>query len=162
MKRLTPTTTRRPLLTFFSSVVGGVGDLALEPAVVDAGVDALEDRAVAELVEVGEDGFGLALHLVGHPLDVVRAAERVGDLRHAGLVGDDLLGAQGDAHRLLGGQGQGLVEGVGVQALVPPSTPASASMATRAMLTSGCWAVSDTPAVWVWKRSCSERGLVAP
>ena len=45
---------------------------------------------------------------------------------------------------------------------VPPSTPASASMAVRTMLTSGCWAVSDTPAVWVWKRSCSERGSVAP
>ena len=45
---------------------------------------------------------------------------------------------------------------------VPPSTPANASMAVRTMLTSGCWAVSDTPAVWVWKRSCSERGLVAP
>ena len=25
------------------------------------------------------------------------------------------------------------------------------------MLTSGCWAVSDTPAVWVWKRSCIDR-----
>ena len=45
---------------------------------------------------------------------------------------------------------------------VPPSTPASASMAVRTMLISGCWAVSDTPAVWVWKRSCSERGSVAP
>ena len=27
------------------------------------------------------------------------------------------------------------------------------------MLTSGCWAVRDTPAVWVWNRSCSERSL---
>ena len=25
------------------------------------------------------------------------------------------------------------------------------------MLFSGCWAVSDTPAVWVWKRISSER-----
>ena len=45
---------------------------------------------------------------------------------------------------------------------VPPSTPASASIAVRTMLTSGCWAVSDTPAVWVWKRSCSERSDSAP
>ena len=45
---------------------------------------------------------------------------------------------------------------------VPPSTPASASMAVRTMLTSGCWAVSDTPAVWVWKRSCIDRSSWAP
>ena len=44
---------------------------------------------------------------------------------------------------------------------VPPSTPARASMAVRTMLTSGCWAVSDTPAVWVWNRSWSERALPA-
>ena len=45
---------------------------------------------------------------------------------------------------------------------VPPSTPASASMAVRTMLSSGCWAVSDTPAVWVWNRSVIDRGSVAP
>ena len=45
---------------------------------------------------------------------------------------------------------------------VPPSTPASASMAVRAMLTSGCCAVSDTPAVCVWNRRVSERSSVAP
>ena len=37
--------------------------------------------------------------------------------------------------------------------LVPPSTAASASTAVRTMLLSGCCAVSETPAVWVWKRS---------
>ena len=81
------------------------------------GEDAFEDRAVAELVEMGEDLFGLALHLVGHPLDVVRAAERVGDERDAGLVGDHLLRAQRDPRRLLGRQRQRFVERVGVQAL---------------------------------------------
>ena len=45
---------------------------------------------------------------------------------------------------------------------VPPSTAASACMATRTMLLSGCCAVSVLPAVWVWKRSCSARGWVAP
>ncbi len=45
---------------------------------------------------------------------------------------------------------------------VPPSTPARASMAVRAMFSSGCWAVSDTPAVWVWNRMRIERGSVAP
>jgi hypothetical protein len=35
-------------------------------------------------------------------------------------------------------------------------------MAVRTMLTSGCCAVSETPAVWVWKRNCIERSEVAP
>ena len=45
---------------------------------------------------------------------------------------------------------------------VPPSTAASASSAVRTMLTSGCCAVSDTPAVWVWKRMSSDRSRFAP
>ena len=45
---------------------------------------------------------------------------------------------------------------------VPPSTPASASIAVRTMLLSGCWAVSDTPAVWVWKRISHDFGFLAP
>ena len=46
--------------------------------------------------------------------------------------------------------------------LVPPSTAASACRAVRTTLLYGCWAVSDTPAVWVWKRNCQERGFFAP
>ena len=45
---------------------------------------------------------------------------------------------------------------------VPPSTPASASTVVRTTLLSGCCAVSDTPAVCVWKRISHERGLFAP
>jgi hypothetical protein len=45
---------------------------------------------------------------------------------------------------------------------VPPSTAASASNAVRTMLFSGCCAVSDTPAVCVWKRTIHERGSFAP
>ena len=45
---------------------------------------------------------------------------------------------------------------------VPPSTPASASIAVRAMLFSGCCAVSDTPAVCVWKRISHDFCLRAP
>ncbi len=37
--------------------------------------------------------------------------------------------------------------------LVPPRTAASASTAVRTTLLYGCWAVSETPAVCVWKRS---------
>ena len=45
---------------------------------------------------------------------------------------------------------------------VPPSTAASASIAVRTMFSSGCCAVSDTPAVCVWKRMSQERGSFAP
>ena len=45
---------------------------------------------------------------------------------------------------------------------VPPSTAASASIAVRIRFTSGCCAVSDTPAVCVWKRINQERGFFAP
>ena len=85
-------------------LVGGVGDLALEPVVLDARDRTLEHRAVAELVEVGEQLLGLSLDLVGERLDVPRPAERIGDVGDVGLVGDHLLGAQRDARRLLGRQ----------------------------------------------------------
>ena len=45
---------------------------------------------------------------------------------------------------------------------MPPSTAASASIAVRTMFTSGCCAVSDTPAVCVWNRSSNDRGSFAP
>ena len=71
------------------------------------------------LVEVGEQLLGLALHLVGQRLDEVRPAERVGDVGDVRLVGDHLLGAQGDARRLLGRQRHRLVHRVRVQRLRP-------------------------------------------
>ncbi len=45
---------------------------------------------------------------------------------------------------------------------VPPSTAASAWTVVRTTLLYGCWAVSEQPAVWVWKRSIQERGFLAP
>ncbi len=45
---------------------------------------------------------------------------------------------------------------------VPPSTAPRPCSATRTRLTSGCWAVSWTPAVWVWKRSIWDLGFLAP
>ena len=45
---------------------------------------------------------------------------------------------------------------------VPPSTAASASMAVRTMLFSGCCAVSEHPAVCVWNRSRSDCSCFAP
>ena len=44
---------------------------------------------------------------------------------------------------------------------VPPSTAASACSAVRTTLLYGCCAVSDTPAVCAWKRSCHDRGFFA-
>ncbi len=45
---------------------------------------------------------------------------------------------------------------------VPPRTAASAWSVTRGTLTSGCWAASVEPAVWVWNRSIIAFGSVAP
>ena len=45
---------------------------------------------------------------------------------------------------------------------VPPRTAASAWIVTRTMLLYGCCAVSEQPAVCVWKRSIHERGSFAP
>ena len=44
---------------------------------------------------------------------------------------------------------------------VPPSTAARAWKAVRTTFTAGCCALSVEPAVCVWKRSWSERGLRA-
>jgi len=41
-------------------------------------------------------------------------------------------------------------------------TAASASTAVRAMFSSGCCAVSETPAVCVWNRSFHDRSSRAP
>ena len=45
---------------------------------------------------------------------------------------------------------------------VPPSTAASACIAVRTMLFSGCGLVSVAAAVWEWKRSRIDSGFFAP
>src|SRR5512141_2942162 len=45
---------------------------------------------------------------------------------------------------------------------VPPRTPASAWSVVRITLLYGCCAVSEQPAVCVWKRHIQERGSFAP
>ncbi len=91
----------------------GVGDLALG--------EVLADRLdhPPHLVDPGEVVVGGRLHLIGQLLDEPGAAERVGRVGRSGLEGDDLLGAERDPDRLLGRQGERLVEGVGVQRLGP-------------------------------------------
>ena len=64
-------------------------------------------------LEVVHDLDDARLGRVGQRLDEVRAAERVGDPGDAGLVGEDLLGAQRERGRLLAGQRERLVPGGG-------------------------------------------------
>src|SRR5919108_611393 len=88
-----------------------LGDLALRVALLDR-----LDHA-AELVDLAELGIGRLLEAIGERLDEVGAAERVDRVRDAGLVGDDLLRPQRDAHRLLCGERERLVVGVRVERL---------------------------------------------
>ncbi len=96
--------------------VGGVLDLLLDVAALDGAEHAVEPVAI-ECGDGVEVGLGAGFELVGEGFDEVGAGERVGGVGDAALVGEDLLGAEGDAGGLLGGQGEGLVEAVGVQAL---------------------------------------------
>ena len=60
---------------------------------------------------------GRGLDLVGQALHEVRPGQRVDRVGDPGLVGQHLLGPQGQAGRGLARQGEGLVVGVGVQRL---------------------------------------------
>ena len=71
-----------------------LGNLPLEPAALDPSNDS-PDR-----VDLGEQGFGFALQLVGECLDVVRAAQRVDHLGDARFVRQDLLRPQRHLHGL--------------------------------------------------------------
>ncbi len=57
------------------------------------------------------------LDVAGEPLDGERAAERVDDVGHPGLVGEDLLSPERDPDGALGGECQGFVHRVRVQGL---------------------------------------------
>jgi hypothetical protein len=73
-------------------------------------------------------------------------------------VGDDLLGAQRDLRRALGRQRERLVEAVGVQRLGAAADRGEALQRDAHDVVLGCWAVSVTPPVWVWKRSIAALG----
>ena len=91
--------------------VGGLLDLLLH----ELGLDGVHRAAHA--VDPLEVLPGRLLDLVGQRLDEPRAGQRVDGVGDPRLVADDLLGPQGDLGRLLGGQAEGLVEAVGVEAL---------------------------------------------
>ena len=91
--------------------VGRVRDLALEESLFDGGDDA------AQLLHAAEVIIRLLLHAVSLGFDEKAAAQRVDGVGHTRLFGDDLLGAQGNGHSMLGGQRQCFVEGVRMQGL---------------------------------------------
>ena len=93
--------------------VRGVGDLALRVALPDRGD---HPAPPVDLVEVAPD---LPLGLVGQGLDEPRSAERIDRRIDAGLLGDDLLLAEGQLGGLGGRHRERLVVGVGVQRLGP-------------------------------------------
>ena len=91
--------------------------LVLDPALDPAALDRRDGTAA--LVDLRDDPPRLALDGVGQSLDVLRTAERVGDVCDARLVQQHLLRAQRDRRRALGGQGERLVVAVRVQRLAP-------------------------------------------
>ena len=100
------------LLLDLALIAGGaVGDLALEISVFDGGQHAPQGFNFAE------HPIGVLFHPGGQGLDEIRAAKRINRVGHTTLVGDDLLGAQGNLNGTLAGQGQRFVERVGVQRL---------------------------------------------
>src|SRR4030042_1918795 len=92
-------------------IIGGTGDLALNVSAAD------RFDGPAHLVNFLEILHRPVFYAVGEGLKEIRAGERVDGIGHAAFLGDDLLGPQGDPDRLLRGQGQRLVAGIGVQRL---------------------------------------------
>ena len=97
-------------------------DFPLEP--VGAGADLLLDEALfngghgaAHAVDLVDVVLGPGLDFVGKVFDVIGTRQGVDGVADVGLIGHHLLGAQRHLDRQLGGQGQGLVIGVGVQGL---------------------------------------------
>ena len=70
------------------------GRALLDAQLGHAGGDGLGHAA--QLLDLLDEGPGLVGQVVGQLLDVVAAAERVDDVRHAGLLGQDQLGVAGD------------------------------------------------------------------
>src|SRR5579883_2971117 len=78
--------------------VGSLFNLALDVALLD-GAD-----AAAEFINLADILLRLPLQLIGQRFHVIRASQWVNRIRHARLIGQNLLGAQRDTHRILGWQ----------------------------------------------------------
>ena len=100
------------------------------------------------------------LELVGEGLDEVRAAQRIGRLGDAGLVGEDLLGPEGQPRADSSvGRASASSRALVCRLCAPPRTAASAWTVVRTTLLSTDWAVSEEPAVCTWKRHTIERAF---
>ncbi len=121
-----------PLVALFQRLLipeGGFGDLAGEPAVLDAAQDpggdrtdrmpAVRHRPGAAFPDPVEDLLGVGLDPVRQLLDEPRTAQRIGHIGDPGLLHQHLLRTQRDLRGLLGGQREGLVQRVGVQRVGP-------------------------------------------
>ena len=105
---------------------------------------------------------GFPLDAVGRGLDRPRSPERIDGVDHTGLVRDDLLRAQRACAPLLGRQRQRFVP-VAVQRLRAAEHRRQRLQRHPDDVVVGLLrGQSVLPAVWVWKRSCCARGLVAP
>ena len=91
--------------------VAGLGDLLLREAVLDGLHHAAHRVQLAEILE------GAVFHVPGQPLDEVGAAQRIDRVGNAGFIREDLLRAQRDARRVLGGKREGFVKAIRVQRL---------------------------------------------
>jgi len=58
--------------------------------------------------------LGLCFQLIGQIFNVVRARQGIDGVSNAGLISNNLLGAQGKLGRFLSGEGQRFVHGIGV------------------------------------------------
>src|SRR3954453_4599655 len=95
-------------LDLLSVGVGGLFDLVLLESVLDGG------DSSAEILDPHHERQRLLLDLVGHGLDGVGPREGVDGRGQVGFVRQHLLGAYGEAGRLLRRQCDRLVEGIGV------------------------------------------------
>ena len=87
-------------------MVGGFSDLFLRISPLDRLDHAAHRIEFVEVVECAP------LHFEGQTFQKVRTTQRIDRLRHSRFISDDLLGAQRDACRFLGRQGQRFVVGV--------------------------------------------------
>ena len=110
-----------------------------------------------------EQLVGLGLEPVRQRLDVVRAAERIDRVDDAGLVRDHLLRPQREPapRPRSAARAPRRRSSCAATACRRERPPAPRSRSVRRSPV-GCCHVSDTPAVWVWKRISSERSSLAP
>ena len=100
--------------------VGSFRNFALWVAAFDGGNHAAHGVDSLDVIP------SAALDFVGQGLDKIRATERIDRIRDTGFVGDNLLRAESDRGRELGGERPSLVERIGVQRLRAARTAARA------------------------------------